>query len=78
MFLLFQFVAESFGAGEIFLKEQQQVMSKALENRMALLGFKRACPRFAFAHFAFELVEDLLDVPTMLIKQNELVGRQGM
>ena len=44
---------------EVLLEEQQQVVGEALENRMALLGLKRARPGFALAHLAFELVENV-------------------
>ena len=52
-------------------------MSKALENRMALLAGQGAGLGFALVHLAFELMEDFLNVPAVLVEQHELIGGQG-
>jgi hypothetical protein len=38
-------------------------VGKALEDRVALLGFEGTGPGFTLNHFAFELMEDFLNVP---------------
>ena len=64
LFLLLEFVAQAFAVAEILLEQQQQVVGKALENRMTLLGLKRAGPGLALVQLAFELMEDFLGCPS--------------
>jgi hypothetical protein len=52
-------------------------VGEAFEEGMALLSLERTGPGFALVHFAFELMENFLDVPTVFVEQNELIGRQG-
>lgn len=52
-------------------------MGEAFENRMALLGCQGTDPGLAFVHLAFELMEDLPDVPTVFVEQDELIDGQG-
>ena len=52
-------------------------MSKTLENRMTLFGGQGAGPRFALVQLAFELMEDFLNVPAVLVEQHKLIGGQG-
>jgi len=57
LFFLLQFVAQAFALIEVLFEERQEVVGEALENRMALIGFNGAGPRFASAHLTFERVE---------------------
>ena len=78
MFFLLQFITQTFAVAEVLLEEQQQVVGKALEDRVALLGFEGTGPGFALAHLAFELMEDLFDVPAVFVEQDDLIGGQGV
>ena len=64
LFVLLQFVAQAFAFPEVSLEEQQKIVGKALENRMTLLGLKRAGPGLALVQLAFELMEDFLGCPS--------------
>ena len=48
--------------GKASLRERQ-----AEELRVDRLGHRPACPRLALVELALELVEDLLDVPAVLV-----------
>jgi hypothetical protein len=59
---------------DVHLEEEQKVVGQALENRVTLHGREGTCPGFTLAYLAFERLEDFLDVPAMLIEQDDLIG----
>ena len=78
LLFLFQLVAQAFVLADVLLEEQQEVVGQTLEDRVTLLGREGTRPGFAFDHLAFELVEDFLDVPAVLVEQDDLIGGQGV
>jgi putative transposase len=72
LLFLLQLVTQSFALTEILLEEQQQIMGKAFEDAVTLLGREGTGPGFALVGFAFELVEDLFDIPAVFVEQDDL------
>jgi len=74
---LFELVAQAFALTDEVLEKQQEVVGQAFKDRVTLLGREGTRPGFALTHLAFELVEDFLDVPAVLVEQDDLIGGQS-
>ena len=77
LLFLLQFVTQALAFREVLLEEKKEIVGEALENGMALLGFEGAGPGLALVHLAFELMKNLLNVPAVLVEQDDLIGRKG-
>ena len=64
-------VADAGLAEDSLFHESHEVVGQAQQARLAGLGIGGAGPRLGFTEFVFELVEDLLDIPTGLVEQGD-------